>query len=160
MTGTLPIPAIGQPNATEDQDIHDALNTLNGLLTSANKLDGAQMDPVVTTGTFTPAATLVSNVDSATPVEANYMRVGPMVVVSGMVTVDVTGVGVWEIDLTLPVASDLTELSDAAGTALRNGGVGQARIEATPSDNRVSLEGETGVSTAENYSYIYMYEVK
>jgi hypothetical protein len=49
MTGTLAptIPTIGDPNATEDADVRSALVTLrdgiNAVLTSANKLDGAQI---------------------------------------------------------------------------------------------------------------------
>lgn len=43
MTGTLPNPTIGQPNSSEDQDIHDAITGLNAVLTPANKLDGAEV---------------------------------------------------------------------------------------------------------------------
>lgn len=67
MTGTLTVPTIGQPNSTEDQDIRDALNTLNGLLTSSNLLDGAQLGAV-----SVAAAALASNsVTTAKIADAN-----------------------------------------------------------------------------------------
>lgn len=45
MTGTLQTPTINSPNSSEEPKIPTAITTLNGLLSSNNKLDGAQVEP-------------------------------------------------------------------------------------------------------------------
>lgn len=70
-------------------------------------------------GTYTPTATTILNVDSITAAAdcCQYMRVGSVVTVSGRVTIDATASGTYlEASLTLPVASGLTAASQCAGT--------------------------------------------
>lgn len=75
---------------------------------SANNLSG---------GTYTPTGTAWENVSSVTPTVCQYMRVGNVVTVSGAMSVTAssssqnTGVA-----LTLPIASNLANYYDAAGT--------------------------------------------
>ena len=141
MSGTLPIPAIGSPNSTEDQDIADALTTLNGLLTASNKLDGAQigagtipsataLDRVLSSGLYTPTITDGANTDGTPSVnECQYLRVGDVITVSGSVFVDPTAADTQtDFEMSLPIASDLTATSDLAGTiaAVTHNGVGLA----------------------------------
>src|SRR5512139_1531815 len=67
MTGTLTVPTIGVANATEDVDIRDSLNTLNGLLTPANALDGATLGA----GTVAAAGLASNSVTTAKITDAN-----------------------------------------------------------------------------------------
>jgi hypothetical protein len=133
VTGTLPIPAIGSPNSTEDQDIHDALNTLNGLLTSSNKLDGAQIGastiPAATahdigpldTGVYFPSTSIVSNLDSTPDPRGSgwhYIRLGEGVFMWGGIDVDPTATGNAEFTAPLPIASTFVSGSHMGGTAI------------------------------------------
>lgn len=43
MAGTLQTPTVGSPNSSEEPKVATAVSTLNGLLTSSNLLDGAQL---------------------------------------------------------------------------------------------------------------------
>ena len=56
MAGTLSLPVISSANSTEDIKIRDTLTALNGLLTAANLLDGAQLGAL-----SVPAANLAAN---------------------------------------------------------------------------------------------------
>lgn len=62
----------------------------------------------VISGTYTPAITGVTNVASSVSGVCQYLRVGSVVTVSGVVTIDPTAAGVTSFRIGLPVASDLT----------------------------------------------------
>ena len=71
-----------------------------------------------TSGVYTPTRSAEANLDSnVTPSEAQYMRVGSTVTVSGNVTINptlTTTATSWE--LTIPVASNIGAVEDLAGT--------------------------------------------
>lgn len=70
----------------------------------------------VTSGTYTPTATGVVNVDSVTANAARWLRVGNTVTVSGSVDIDATTAATQtSVRLTLPVASNLGSSGDLAG---------------------------------------------
>jgi hypothetical protein len=61
---------------------------------------------VLQSGVYTPSLTTIVNMDSATPSEFQYLRVGTTVTVSGKVTVDATTAGVLaQFRFTLPISS-------------------------------------------------------
>lgn len=67
MAGTLSTPNAGSPRSTEEPKLATAVTTLNGLLDSSNKLDGAQLS-----ATSVAAAALASNaVTTAKITDAN-----------------------------------------------------------------------------------------
>lgn len=66
-------------------------------------------------GTYTPTATIVTNLDSVTPGTFFYQRVGDVVAVFGVAQVDPTASGSIVFRLSLPVASNFAAASDAAG---------------------------------------------
>jgi len=66
-------------------------------------------------GTYTPTATIVTNLDSATPVVSTYVRVGNVVCVFGSVGVDPTASGSLSFRLSLPIASNFGSTTDATG---------------------------------------------
>lgn len=83
--------------------------TTNGRLT-----DGL----IIAQGTYTPTATGVTNVDSATGTVCQYLRVGNVVTVSGYVLVNPTSASTTtRVGLSLPVASDFTSTEQCAGIA-------------------------------------------
>lgn len=103
-------------NATFGDAIGDS-HTINGAVT----ITGAatfNSNPAgrVTSGTYTPTITNVTNVSSSTAHVCQYMRVGEVVTVSGKVTIDPTSSGVdtvWQISL--PITSSFTIAEQAGG---------------------------------------------
>lgn len=73
---------------------------------------------VTSSGVYTPTRSAESNLDSSvTTAEAQYLRVGGTVHVSGQFTADPTAGGVASFEITLPVASNIGAVSDVAGVA-------------------------------------------
>lgn len=115
--------------------------------------------PTLASGTFTPTATGVANIDSVTPGEARYTRVGDIVTVSGWLNVNHTANGVATIcRVTLPVASDLAAQDDLAGTCNAEDNVG-GMVEADDTNNEALLRWVAPTSASRFVPYIYQYVV-
>lgn len=71
--------------------------------------------PNVTSGTYTPTATLLYGADDVTPSQCQYMRVGNTVTVSGHASVHTTGDNYPQFNMSLPIASNLGADEDLAG---------------------------------------------
>ena len=96
-------------NATERLTIAAGGNiTATGNFTAGN----------VTSGTYTPTLTNVTNVAASTPVQLQYSRVGNYVQISGRVSIDLTTTLLAsQMDMSLPIASDFTTGLEAGGVA-------------------------------------------
>jgi hypothetical protein len=70
----------------------------------------------ITSGTYTPATTNVTNITSSTPNNSTYTRVGNRVTVFGTVTITNTLAVASQVDIALPVASNLSAATDLNGT--------------------------------------------
>ncbi len=112
-------------------------------------------------GTYTPTTTNVTNMTSSTPGVFQYMRVGNVVTVSGRLAFDPAGAGGFEIGISLPIASNLTNTSQLAG----NYGVDVPTntmpryILGDITNDRASLTGTSAGGVAETSSVIFMYLV-
>jgi hypothetical protein len=104
--------------------------------------------PTLTSGTYTPTVTLVTNMAGATAGTAQYVRVGSIVHVFGALTsVDVTDGAAGAatvIDLSLPIASNLAATDDLNGSGSMNWSVTSrdsgVNITANTTDDRASLQ--------------------
>lgn len=67
-------------------------------------------------GTYTPTLTNVTNLDSSTAVLLQYCVVGDFVTVSGQFNADPTAIGLTELRISLPIASNFSGASNAGGT--------------------------------------------
>lgn len=77
---------------------------------------------IITSGTYTPSGTAGTNVTTVTPGACMYSRVGNIVTVSGLVTVTQTSAsGLTVFDLSFPIASATTVVTDAAGVFATTG---------------------------------------
>lgn len=115
-------------------------------------------------GTYTPTATGVANVDSATPASAQYMRVGNVVTVSGTVSVDPTAAAgtTTSLRLTLPVASNFANANECAGSGSEPGS-GSAPsaviVAADPTNDEALLTYAASATSAQTIVYHYTYRI-
>lgn len=112
---------------------------------------------VLASGRYTPTVTNISNADSNTPSEMQYMRVGNTVTVSGGLMINATTATTATIvDISLPIASNFTADHQCVGT----GGSKQAPVisgvvYANDTDNRATYYFRVGSDTDDVYYYIY-----
>lgn len=132
-----------------------ASTSLPGLMSAADK---AKIDKVVS-GTYTPSATLVTNLDSATPGVARYSRIGNVVWVSVEVSVDPTAIGNIQFDLSLPIASNLTASSQATGNATNPNSGNIGRVLGDSANDRVQVVMGNVATTAYTVAVTFCYEV-
>jgi hypothetical protein len=116
-----------------------------------------------TSGTYTPTATIMSNVDTATPTIAQWYRVGNIVTVAGGISIDQTATGSWQVDLSLPVASNFAAVQDVNGVISTNANMGTAYaggfLQADPTNDRAAIRGISGINTPTAWKFIFSYEV-
>ena len=111
-------------------------------------------------GTYTPTLTNVTNLAASTAYVAQWMRVGNVVTVSGKVDVDPTIAGLCQLGMSLPIASNLANAEDCAGTANASGVAGQcAAILADAANDRAEMNWIAADITNQAMYYIYTYEV-
>ena len=67
-------------------------------------------------GVYTPTLTNTTNIDASTAYICQYMRVGTVVTVSGRVDVDATAATTAILNMSLPIASDVSDSVQVAGT--------------------------------------------
>lgn len=120
---------IGTP--TPSEKLHVVGNALiSGTITAAN----------LTSNTYTPTLTNTTNVTSSTPRLASWTRIGNIVTVYGSLDVTTTLAVATEIQLTLPVASDLATAFDLNGTGQASSAVAtNAVLLADPATDRARL---------------------
>ncbi len=106
-------------------------------------------------GTYTPTATLVLNLDSVTPSVATYMRVGDMVLVQGSVSFDPTAASQVTFGLSLPIASALASSNELSGA----GGSWGTFINADTANDRANLQVFSSTAAATAMVYLFSYRV-
>jgi hypothetical protein len=117
-------------------------------------------------GRWTPTATLGTNVAAAVPGSAHYIRVGNIVHFAGRITIDPTATGFCTLELSLPIASNFSSLTDASGVFNALGVTGVATtvdtgaIEGSVANDRLVLSFITTDTANRAYYYCGSYEVK
>jgi hypothetical protein len=118
--------------------------------------------PTLTSGTYTPTVTGVSNVDSVSAYSCIYMRVGSVVQVSGTISVNPTTNGIaTSFDVSLPVASNFTAVTDCAGVVgVQSTGVAYGgEVDANTTDDRAAMRILATGTGAGDYYFIFSYVV-
>jgi len=114
-------------------------------------------------GTYTPVATIKANIASNPVVsKCQYLRMGTSVTVSGIITVEPSAVGAnTEVEITLPVVSDLAAAEDVAGVAFSATNAGQgAAIIANPATNKALIKWFSSSVASSVMAFTFTYEVK
>lgn len=109
-------------------------------------------------GTYTPTLTNEANITTSTAYQCQYFRVGNIVTVSGKVTIDYTSTGATSMGISLPIASDIANDNEVAGTCnaeVNNGGV----IRGDATNNRAQFYIITGSSAGYDYFFTFTYQI-
>ena len=126
--------------------------------------------PVFASGTYTPTVVNVSNVTASAAQQAQYMRVGNSVIVSGMIEIDPTVADDYVVlRLTLPVATSfvtdnsLSSRRDLAGTVGATTESSGGRVISVLNSGTSYAEMSYLVKTASppnaQFAYIFMYRI-
>ena len=113
-------------------------------------------------GTYTPTITNNANLDSTTAYACNYVRVGNVVTVSGLVVVDCTLASTaTSLYISLPIASDLVAINDLGGAAACPAVFGLcAAIYADTAGNRAYMAfNNGGAITSQSLTFSFTYRV-
>lgn len=151
-------------SVASDNDL-DFVNhtTVVATLSSAGDLTVAGSAGNIGWGTYTPTRSAEANLDAnVTPQQAQYMRVGNTVTVSGRVTaVDPTAPATaTSYELSLPVASNLGAAEDLAGVAFCGAIAGQgAEITGSVANNTAVVSWVSGDVTSQAWSFTFSYQV-
>lgn len=104
--------------------------------------------PTNASGTFTSTITNGTNVTSSTFISASYVRVGNTVTVAIQLQVTATAnSAATSIDLSLPVASAFTTITQARGTVTENNG-GAGQVLSNDTDDRLTASYISGPASA------------
>lgn len=112
----------------------------------------------VASGTYTPTYTIFSNLDSITAYVCQWMRVGNVVTVSGVVELNATSsASSVEFKATLPIASTFNafELAGVGRQSSVNGG----SFRVVSDDNKAFFSGALSDNDTTNISFIFTYLV-
>lgn len=116
-------------------------------------------------GTYTPTATIVSNLDSITPSICTWTRVLDIVFVTGLVTLDPTAAGAnTDFRLSLPIPSSFGAQTDGggAGVSLASGsadGMTGLAITASAANHEFFCRIFASTTSSYSFSFIAMYRI-
>ncbi len=117
-----------------------------------------------TAGTYTPTLTNVTNLDASTSAPCFYMRVGNTVFVQGIIIVDPTTASntATEVDISLPIASNLTTSTDVSGfcSATDSTISEHGFINADTSNDRAKAQFKAGSAANHGLSFSFSYMVQ
>lgn len=109
-------------------------------------------------GTYTPTLTNTTNVAASTAYLCQYLRVGSVVTVSGLVSIDPTAAALTVLNMSLPVASNFGATENCGGAAMGANGQGIA-IGADATANNATFVF-TAVSVANfDYTFSFTYQI-
>lgn len=128
-------------------------NTQTGIATTLNI--------TLSQGNYTPTLFNTTNINANTSRQATFMRVGNMVMVAGQLDVTLTGTGLTQLGVSLPVASALSNAFQLGGSGSAESGAADTAvfIYADAANDRAKFEYYGVASGAQSISYHYGYEV-
>lgn len=132
-----------------------------GLVTvTQNASDITVATPTVLSGVYTPTFTAVANVATVSGFQAQYMRVGSVVTVSGKVTVDPTNNGqTTTYRITLPIASDIGVEQDCCGTSGCGETTQSGAVKGDATNNEAVVSFMAGTATVRDHFFTFTYRI-
>lgn len=121
---------------------------------------GAATKQELRSGTYTPTLTNTTNIAASTASPAQWFRVGNVVTVSGVVTIDPTATGAILLGISLPVASNFSSVDHCAGVAFCQNVAGQGgSILGDGTNDRARLDCTTTDASNKTWAYTFTYVV-
>ena len=112
------------------------------------------------TNVYTPTLSNVANLDASTTYQAQYLRAGAFVIVSGKADVDPTAAVATQLGISLPVASNIGAQEDCCGVAFSATIAGQgAAIVGDAANNRAEMQWIAVDLTNQPMYYIFAYRI-
>lgn len=111
-------------------------------------------------GTYTPTVTGVTNVDSTTANQCQYMRVGSVVTVSGSIDVDATAAAatLTAVGISLPIASSLSATTNLAGSGTANSNpFAPCQLSGDATNDRAELQFYATITSSVTCSFTFTY---
>ena len=132
-----------------------------GLITVTQNLNDITVAaPNVTSGTYTPTLFNTINVLSFVAFEAQYLRVGNIVTVSGRASIDPQTNGTaTRLGISLPVASDFGAIEDCGGTSACPDIAQSGVVMADATNNRATLEFLAATSSIKDHWFTFTYQI-
>lgn len=166
---------IAQAVASQSSSVFEAQTSAAGLLVAIapdGRLYGSALhnnagavtgvtNQYLASGTYTPTLTNGTNVSASTAYQAQWLRVGNVVTVSGRFDVDTVAATTGAIlRISLPIASNFAANEDCAGTANADGVVSEsAAIYADATNNDAQVAWITTTTINHGMSFTFTYEV-
>lgn len=117
-----------------------AIDGTSGVTYPDNSVQGTA-PPTLAHGTYTPTITNTTNITNSTAYVCQYLRVGNTVIVSGSVFLTFTAYATAsEIGISLPIASNLAQAYQLAGTSCTGNGVNVGAIQGDATNDRGTLK--------------------
>lgn len=114
----------------------------------------------IKSGTYTPTLSSIYNVASSTAFVCQYMRVGNVVTVSGVINVTATATNTWtRISMTLPISSNFDFSYRAGGGGGANSTNNVCVILAGASTSVVYLDAYPNSTNSLSYYFSYTYQI-
>lgn len=113
----------------------------------------------LTAGTYTPTVGTTSNVSSSTAYSAQYLQVGSVVTVSGVIAIGATSVADTTVEISLPIVSNFTTSEHASGTVVREVEGNAGIIKAVAANDTVVLRMTPDSITSRDWWYIFTYRI-
>jgi hypothetical protein len=85
---------------------------------------GIQYDKGIVSGVYTPELENLTNLDSSTARQCQWLRVGPLVTVYGQVDVNPTAIAATQLKMSLPLPSTFDTAFDCNGLLVEQGSPG------------------------------------
>lgn len=113
-------------------------------------------------GIYNPTLTNVANLSASTAFSCQYLRVGSTVTVTGRVDVDpIAGATDTQLGISLPIASNLANANECAGTAASPTIAGQcAAIVGDVANDRATMQWLSGDITNQPMYFTFSYRVQ
>lgn len=112
-------------------------------------------------GIYTPTLTNVTNITSSVAYPCMYDVVGKKVNVSCQVGVEITSTGDYQIDISLPISSDFSNIYDCIGVGSSDSKNEYPQyIDADTTNNRARVHGNDNDATSHNHFINFSYYIK
>jgi len=112
-------------------------------------------------GVYTPTLTHVTNINGSTAYQCVFNAVGNVCTVSGKLRFNTTSVAAAQIDLSLPITSNLAAEEDLAGTAVSEDVAdGPLWIKGDSANNRASIYSYSNGTTSHDHFFTFQYILK